>query len=97
MTKQVLDKQYTEKTYYLKKKVYDWGRRDTALQAELIAVDRMTQYLQNDKYETDKIMIYTDNQTVLQALDRLIIKIKVCASNLTYRNYVHTSETKTKQ
>ena len=24
-TKQVLDGQYTEKTYYLKKKVYNWG------------------------------------------------------------------------
>ena len=27
-------------------------------------------------------MIYTDNQTVLQALDRLMIKIKVCTSTL---------------
>ena len=40
----------------------------------------MAQYLLQDKYETDKIMIYTDSQTVLQALDRLMIKTKVCAS-----------------
>ena len=40
----------------------------------------MAQYLLKDKYETDKIMIYTDSLTVLQALDRLMIKTKVCAS-----------------
>ena len=40
----------------------------------------MTQYLLKDKYETGKIMIYTDNQMVLQALDRVMIKTKVCAS-----------------
>ena len=64
----------------LKEESLRLGRRNTALQAELIAVDRMAQYLLKDKYETDKIMIYTDNQTVLQALDRLMIKTKVCAS-----------------
>ena len=64
----------------LKEESLRLGRRNTALQAELIAVDRMAQYLLKDKYETDKIMIYTDSQTVLQALDRLMIKTKVCAS-----------------
>ena len=63
----------------LKEESLRLGRRNTALQAELIAVDRMAQYLLKDKYETDKIMIYTDNQTVLQDLDRLMIKTKVCA------------------
>ena len=58
----------------LKEESLQLGRRNTALQAELIAVDRMAQYLLKDKYETDKIMIYTDSQTVLQALDRLMIK-----------------------
>ena len=71
----------------LKEESLQLGRRNTALQAELIAVDLMAQYLLKDKYEIDKIMIYTDNQTVLQALDRLIIKTKVCAStfNSLYR------------
>ena len=64
----------------LKEESLRLGRRNTALQAELITVDRMAQYLLKDNYETDKIMIYTDNQTVLQALDRLMIKTKVCAS-----------------
>ena len=64
----------------LKEESLRLGRRNTALQAELIAVDRMAQYLLKDKYETDKIMIYTDNQTVLQALDRLMIKTEVCTS-----------------
>ena len=64
----------------LKEESLRLGRRNTALQAELIDVDRMAQYLLKDKYETDKILIYTDNQTVLQALDRLMIKTKVCAS-----------------
>ena len=64
----------------LKEESLQLGRRNTALQAELIAVDRMVRYLLQDKYEIDKIMIYTDSQTVLQALDRLMIKTKVCAS-----------------
>ena len=79
-TKQVLDGQFTEKNILLKEESLRLGRRNTALQAEVIAIDRMAQYLLKDKYETDKIMIYTDNQTVLQALDRLMIKTKVCAS-----------------
>ena len=64
----------------LKEESLQPGRRNTALQAELIALDRMAQYLLQDKHETDKIMIYTDSQTVLQALDRLMIKTKICAS-----------------
>ena len=64
----------------LKEESLRLGRRNTALQAELIAVNRMAQYLLKDKYEADKIRIYTDNLTVLQALDRLMIKTKVCAS-----------------
>ena len=71
----------------LKEEILRLGRRNTALQAELIDVNRMAQYLLKDKYETDKILIYTDNQTVLQALDKLMIKTKVCAStfNSLYR------------
>ena len=41
----------------LKEESLQLRRRNTALQAELITVDQMEQYLLKDKYETDKIMI----------------------------------------
>ena len=71
---------YRENILLKKEESLRLGRRNTALQAESIAVDRIALYLLKDKYETDKIIIYADNQTVLQALDRLMIKTKVCTS-----------------
>ena len=66
----------------IKEESLNLGRRNTAFQAELTAIDRMAKFLLQDKYKADKIFLYTDNQMLTKALDRLLVKTKVCTSTL---------------